>query len=96
MEHRKNLNLDEMAQVIGDVNRTINTGTSDKAQIRTGPGTGFGRLVSLMNGTVVNTVTDELVWDEQSGRHFVEVQFTGKDGKMKTGWIASSIVGMKR
>ena len=96
MDHGTELNLDQMEQVNGGVYRTINTGTSDKAQIRTGPGTGYGRLVSLVNGTVVDTVSDQLVWDEESRRNFVEVTFTSKDGKRKKGWIAASLVGLPR
>ena len=48
------------------------------------------------NGTVVDTISDELVYDPVAGRHFVEVRFTDKNGQEKTGWIASSILGMKR
>ena len=44
------LNLEDLKQVSGGVVRTINTGTTDKAVIRIGPGTGYDRATSLVNG----------------------------------------------
>ena len=91
------LSMEQMDQVSGGVYRTVNTGVADlKAAVRKGPSKQAGQIASLPNGTVVDTVTDQLVYDPVAGRHFVEVTFTDKKGKTKTGWIASSILGMKR
>ena len=87
------LNLNEMEQVTGGVLRTVNTGIPDmNAKLRNGPSMeGTKQIASLPNGTVVDTVTDELVRDPKSGRNFVKVTVNGK-----TGWIAASIIGMPR
>jgi len=91
------LNMEDLAQVAGGVNRTVNTGTSDKAVIRKGPGKDYKQLTSLENGTVVDTINEkDLRWDEGFGRHFVEVWFTDKKGNRQRGWIASSLVGLRR
>ena len=92
----RELNPEDLEQVSGGVIRTINTGTTDKAVIRNGPGKGYGQATSLINGTKVDTINDELVWDDVSGRHFVQVWYTDQRGQRQTGWIASSIVGMRR
>lgn len=94
-EKKSELTLNQMEQVSGGVYRKINTGTADKAAIRKGPGKGYGQFTSLINGTSVNTIGDP-VWDEVSGRHFVMIEFYDKYGEYQTGWVASSIVGMKR
>jgi hypothetical protein len=44
----------------------------------------------------VDTVTDKVVYDEGSGRNFVEITFTDKSGKSRNGWVAASIVGLPR
>jgi len=36
------------------------------------------------------------VYDPVAGRNFVEITFTDKSGATRTGWVASSIVGLKR
>ena len=91
------LSLDEMEQVVGGVNRTVNTGVADlNAAVRSGPSKADKQIASLPNGTVVNTISDTLVFDPVAGRNFVEVTYTDRDGNLCTGWIASSILGMKR
>ncbi len=93
MEKRE-LTMEELDEVAGGVK--INTGTSDKAQIRTSPTTAVSnRLCSLDNGTEVEVIGDP-IWDDHSGRHFVEIRFTGKKGQEMTGYVAASIVGMSR
>ena len=92
----KELSMDEMDRVSGGVYRTVNTGSDLNAAVRSGPSKSDGQIASLPNGTLVDTVTDKLVYDGASGRHFVEVTFTDKNGNSRTGWIASSILGMKR
>ena len=95
MEDKREITLEEMDVVSGGVNRTVNTGTGDKAAIRKGPGKSFGQMTSIVNGTSVNTISDP-VWDEVSGRHFIEVEFYDRNGIFRTGWIATSLIGMKR
>lgn len=95
MEDKREITLEEMDDVSGGVNRTVNTGTGDKAAIRKGPGKSFGQITSIVNGTSVNTIGDP-VWDEVSGRHFIQVEFYDRNGNFRTGWIATSLIGMKR
>ena len=94
---RTELSLDEMDQVVGGVNRMVNTGMDDlNAAVRSGPSKGNRQIASLPNGTVVNTISDKLVFDPVAQRHFVEVTYTDAEGVTRTGWIASSILGLKR
>ena len=86
------LNLNQMEQVTGGVWRTVNTGVSGlNAALRIGPGKNTKQIASLPNGTQVDTVTDQVVYDSVSGRNFVEVDVNGMRG-----WIAASIVGLPR
>ena len=97
MDPMKELSLDEMNQVSGGVYRTVDTGKEGlNAAVRSGPSKGERQIASLPNGTVVDTVSDQLIYDPVAGRHFVEVRYTDRNGQVKTGWIASSIMGMKR
>ena len=50
MEDKREITLEEMDVVSGGVNRTVNTGTGDKAAIRKGPGKGFGHSVKHIKG----------------------------------------------
>jgi len=91
-ETMKELNLDQLEQVQGGVWRTVNTGVKGlNAALRAESNKSSTQIASLPNGTQVDTVTDELVYDPVSGRNFVKVKVNGK-----TGWIAASIIGMKR
>ena len=63
--------------------------------LRRGPGKGYGQITSIVNGTPVNTISDP-VWDDVSGRHFIEIEFYDRNGIFRTGWIATSLIGMKR
>ena len=95
--NKKELSLDMMEQATGGVFRTVNTGAAGlNAAVRSGPSKGSKQIASLVNGTVVDTVTDELVFDPVAGRNFVQVTFTDKKGRTQTGWIASSILGLRR
>ena len=89
------LNLDTLSQVTGGRKVTINTGCSDKAAIRRDHCKGRNQIAALENGTVVNTISDP-VFDPASGRNWVQIEFTDKNGNLRTGWVAASIVGMKR
>ena len=95
--NQRELSLDEMNEVSGGTTRVIQTGIiGQNAAIRQGPSKGTKQIASLENGTQVETLTDILEWDDEAGRFFVEIAFTDKYGKQRTGWVASSIVGMRR
>ncbi len=87
------LNLDEMANVTGGRLVTINTGTDQNAAIRNAPGNG-DIIASLKNDTIVDTVGTP-VYDSGTDRNWIRVKFK-KKGKTRTGWVAASIVGLKR
>ena len=55
---RKIISEDALEQVTGGVLRTVNTGTSDKAVVRSGPSTGKRQIASLANGVQVDTIGD--------------------------------------
>ncbi len=97
MNDRTELNPEAMAQATGGVKRVVDTGIDGvSAAIRNGASKDSQWIAALPTGTVVDTVTDKLVYDKGSGRNFVEIRFTDKYGKTATGWIAASIVGMPR
>ena len=87
------LNMDELEQVTGGRTATVNTGRAENAAIRNAPGNGK-IIASLENGTLVDTVGTP-VYDAGTDRNWIKVKFK-KKGKTLTGWIAASIVGMKR
>lgn len=87
------LSMNELEQVTGGRTATVNTGTADNAAIRIAPGDGK-IIASLANGTPVETVGTP-VYDVGTDRNWIKVKFK-KKGKLMTGWIAASIVGMKR
>ena len=87
------LNLDELEQVTGGRTSTVNTGTADNAAIRNAPGNGK-IIASLVNGTLVDTVGTP-VYDAGTDRNWIRINFKHK-GKVATGWIGASIVGLKR
>lgn len=92
MADMKEMNVNEMEQVTGGVWRTVNTGVSGlNAALRIDPRKASKQIAHIPNGTQVDTISDELVYDPVAGRHFVQVEYDGK-----IGWIASSILGMKR
>lgn len=96
-EMMQKLNPEDMAQVTGGVLRTVQTGIDGmNAAVRSGPAKSNKQIASLPNGTVIDTISDQLVYDPEAGRNFVEITFTDKKGNTQTGWIASSIVGLKR
>jgi len=96
MKRTMEMSADELAGVTGGSLRYINTGMDSKAQIRSAPSTAAGRQDTLTNGTPVDTISERnLVYDEVSGRHFVQISYE-KNGVTKYGWIASSLVGLRR
>ena len=97
MENMKELNLESMEQVTGGVQRIINTGKEGlNAAIRADSCKDSKQVASLANGTVINTISDRTVYDPVSGRNFVMITYTDKNGKQATGWVAASIVGLPR
>lgn len=91
------LSLDQLNQVSGGVQRVVNTNTEDKAAIRSGPFKAPGNQIdALVNGTIVDTVDDELVFDPETQRNYVKIKFINRNGNPAEGWIAASIVGLPR
>ena len=91
-EKMNELNLDQLEQAQGGVWRTVNTGiVGTNAALRSEAKKSSKQIGSLPNGTEVDTLTDELVYDPVSKRNFVKVKVNGK-----TGWIAASIIGLPR
>ena len=75
-----------------NMTRTVNTGVDGlDAAVRAEARKSSKQIGHLPNGTKVETVSDELVFDPEAGRNFVQVHFNGQ-----TGWIASSILGLPR
>ena len=88
----KELNMTEMEKAVGGAVHTINTGVDGlDAAVREEPRKSSRQIGHIPNGMTVNTISDTLVYDPEAQRHFVQVQFG-----QKTGWIASSILGLKR
>ena len=91
------LKLDELEQVTGGTQRVVNTNTADKAAIRSDPFKApRNQIAALESGTIVNTVDDVLVYDENTKRNYVKIIFTNAKGVETEGWIAASIVGLPR
>ena len=91
------LKLDDLQQVTGGTQRVVNTNTIDKAAIRKDPFKApNNQIAALENGTIVNTIDDQLVFDENTKRNYVKIQFTNAKGALCEGWIAASIVGLPR
>ena len=93
------LDLNAMEQGTGGVQRVINTGSEGlNAAIRRAPTTGErNQIASLPNGTIVDTIDEaHPVFDSVSNRNFVMISFTNKKGQTQTGWVAASIVGLRR
>ena len=88
----KELDLESMAKVSGGVGHTVNTGVAGlNAALRMEPRKSSKQIGSIPNGTRIDTVSDQLVYDPEAGRNFVQVNYNGK-----IGWVASSLVGLPR
>lgn len=94
MSNMEELSLDALEQVVGGVLKQVQTGTDQNAAIRDNPG-GDNILASLPNGTYVNTISAPK-YDQATGRNWVHVEYKDGRGRTKKGWIAASIIGMKR
>ena len=94
MENKKvkELKMEEMEQISGGVGRVVNTGIPDlDAAIHIEPRKSSKQIGHVANGTLVDTVTDLLIFDPEAKRHYVQVCYNGRYG-----YIASSILGMPR
>ena len=88
----KELDLEALDKVSGGVLRTVNTDIPTVgADMRAQSKKRSALIGHIPNGTQVDTVTDELHWDPDTKRHYVQISYNGK-----IGWIASSELGMKR
>ena len=86
------LDLNAMSNVSGGTDRMVNTGVAGlNAALRAEPRKGSRQITSIPNGEHVDTLTNQLVHDNESGRNFVQVSYKGI-----VGWIAASIIGMPR
>ena len=86
------MNLNEMEQVTGGANHQVQTGVRGlDAAVRAEAKKSSRQIGHIPNGVMVNTVSDTLVYDPESERHYVEIYFNGG-----TGWVASSILGLRR
>ena len=84
--------MSELEKVTGSKIRKVNTGVDGlDAALRAESRKSSKQIGHLPNGTTVEIISDTLVYDPEAGRHFVEISVNGT-----TGWIASSIVGLKR
>ena len=88
----RELSMEEMSQAIGGVYHTVNTGMANvKAGLFQEASKKSKQIGSIPNGTVVDTTSDTLIWDPDTKRHYVEVNYNGK-----TGYIVSSELGLPR
>ncbi len=86
------LSLNEMSKVTGGKGVTVNTGVAGlNAALRAEPKKSSRQIASIPNGTRLDTVTGQLVFDEGSQRNFLQVNYN-----VKIGCIAASIIGMPR
>ena len=89
---KKELNMNEMEQVTGGNWHTVNTGvTGLDAALREKPSKTSRQIGHIPNGIDVDTVSDRLEYDPVSKRNYVQVNYNGK-----IGWVAASILGLKR
>ena len=92
MKEMTELNINEMENVVGGVWHTVNTGIQGlDAAMRLDPRKASKQIDHIPNGTEIDTISDELYYDSVSRRHFVQVSYNGK-----TGFVASSILGLPR
>lgn len=89
MENMKELNMEELEQVSGGVKS--NTGIDGvDAALRKEARKSSKQIGHIPNGSDV-TILSSSVYDSESRRHFVQVDYNGK-----VGWIAASFVGLPR
>ena len=92
MEDMRELSVEELDSVVGGVGRTVNTGVQGlNAALRAEACKSSRQIASIPNGAQVDTVTDQLEYDPISGRNFVKIRYNGM-----TGWVAASVIGLRR
>ena len=96
MNDYEELTLEEMERISGGATAPINTGDDQNAGIwRKWEYIGVRKANdSLKNGTMVNIIGAPK-FHEGKRRNYVQIAYTNK-GKMLKGWVAASIVGLKR
>ena len=80
----KNMNDQELENVIGGEYRTVNTGDSRPAAIRSYPSLNAPVVATLTNGTVANATG---VFTYADGRNWAEIDYPVR------GWIKGAILG---
>ena len=80
----KNMNDQELKNVSGGEYRTVNTGDSRDAAIRSYPGLNAPVIAALPNGTVANS-TGRFTYAD--GRNWAEINYPVR------GWIKGAILG---
>ena len=86
------MKAEELDNVVGGVLRRVNTGVQGlDAALRAEARKSSRQIGSIPNGEHVDTITDELVYDPESGRNFVKIRCNGM-----TGWVAASVIGLPR
>ncbi len=80
----KNMNEQELENVTGGEYRTVNTGDSRDAAIRSFPGLNAPVVATLANGTVANS-TGRFTYAD--GRNWAEIDYPVR------GWIKGAILG---
>ena len=96
MNDYEELSLNELEQVTGGKVAYISTGEDQNAGIwKKWDSIGIKKADdSLENGTAVNIVGTPR-YHRAKGRNYVEIEYK-KKGSKKKGWVAASIVGLKR
>ena len=79
-----NMKDQELENVSGGENRTVNTGDSRPAAIRTYPGLNAPVIATLQNGTMANS-TGKFAYAD--GRNWAEIDYPVQ------GWIKGAILG---
>ena len=87
MTDMNKINDEALKNVAGGTKRTVDTGTSQNAAVRSGAGKGFEQIASLENVTTVNATGK---FKEADGRNWAHI-----DAPVN-GWIAASIIGYDR
>lgn len=89
MSDMKKLNPEELDNIVGGSTKTVQTGTTQNAAVRSGAGKNFPQITSLTNGTKVN-FTGYVEFNSADGRNWAEISAPVH------GFVAASILGMDR
>ncbi len=89
LEKLNKITDEALDDVVGGVTKVINTKTDQNAALRNGPGSDYKQIRSLKNGTKVN-FTGHIIYSEKDDRNWAEID------KPVHGWVAASIIGLKR